>query len=65
MEQECWTVTDSILFEDETIQIIRTADTSYPAVLYKRFFPAVSIGTRLLINQTATALKLGSGGMIL
>ncbi|WYP28137.1 DUF3866 family protein [Alkalihalobacillus sp. FSL W8-0930] len=62
MEQECWTVTDSILFEDETIQIIRTADTSYPAVLYKRFFPAVSIGTRLLINQTATALKLGSGG---
>lgn len=62
VEQECWTVTESILFEDETIQIIQTADTSYPAILYKRFFPAVSIGTNLIINQTATSLELGTGG---
>ncbi|MFK3937834.1 DUF3866 family protein [Alkalihalobacillus sp. NPDC078783] len=62
VEKECWTITESIVFEDETIQIVRTADTSYPAILYKRFFPSVSIGTKIVINQTATALKLGTGG---
>ncbi|WP_273753144.1 DUF3866 family protein [Alkalicoccobacillus gibsonii] len=62
VQKECWTVTESIVFEDETIQIVQTADSSYPAILYKRFFPAVSIGTKLVINQTATALNLGTGG---
>lgn len=62
VQKECWTVIESIVFEDETIQIVQTADSSYPAILYKRFFPAVSIGTKLVINQTATALNLGTGG---
>ena len=62
MDLECWATIAEVYFEDDTIQLLRTTNTKYPAILYKRFFPTVTKGTLIKLNHTATELGLGTGG---
>ncbi|WP_332633891.1 DUF3866 family protein [Halalkalibacter flavus] len=51
-----------ISFEDHSIQKLVTDNGSNKAILYKQFTPRAEIGNLILINTTATELKLGTGG---
>jgi hypothetical protein len=52
----------SILFEDNKIQKVSTDQGAKRAILYKNLTPRVEIGDDVLVNVTATELKLGTGG---
>lgn len=51
-----------IRFEDEEIQQLTTDKGAGRALLYKRMTRAVKVGDRIVVNTTATELRLGTGG---
>ncbi|MDQ0205768.1 DUF3866 family protein [Alkalicoccobacillus murimartini] len=62
MNTERWTRVLEVTYEDKDVQLLATIDTKYPAIVQKRFTPAVSKGTYIKVNTTATELALGTGG---
>jgi hypothetical protein len=62
MFAEHWSQVESIEYEDDTIQILHTASPQKQAILYKSLMGKVEIGDEVLLNSTATSLKLGTGG---
>lgn len=52
----------AILYEDETIQQVKVDGGVGRAILFRRFYPAVQVGDRCVVNSTATLLRLGTGG---
>ncbi|KHF41750.1 DUF3866 family protein [Halalkalibacter okhensis] len=51
-----------ICFEDQSIQKLITDNGSKKAILYKSFTARAEVGSQILINTTATDLRLGTGG---
>lgn len=62
MYQEIETVVRDILFENKNIQILKTSAGAKKAILYRDYFERVDIDDVLIVNHTATALNLGTGG---
>lgn len=62
MYSELTTRVIDILFENETIQQIKTDKGAKKALLYKQITKRVSKGDVVVVNTTATELKLGTGG---
>ncbi|TSB46576.1 DUF3866 family protein [Alkalicoccobacillus porphyridii] len=63
MNTENWSTVKEIVYEDQDIQLLNLTDTHYPVILYKRFSTAVTKGTYVKVNTTATTLQLGTGGV--
>ncbi|MED4125228.1 DUF3866 family protein [Halalkalibacterium halodurans] len=53
----------SVLHDDETIQLLETTSMAKKAILYKAFTHSAKPGDEILVNETATVLALGTGGM--
>ncbi|MFV8829410.1 DUF3866 family protein [Alkalihalobacterium sp. APHAB7] len=51
-----------IIFEDDDIQLLETSGGAGRAILYRTFFPKVQEHQEVVVNVTATELKLGTGG---
>lgn len=56
-------VVEDILFEDEEIQILKTSSEASKAILYRTVHPKVNVGSKVKVNETATNLRLGTGGV--
>lgn len=56
-------VVEEILYEDEEVQILKTSDYAKKALLYVQITPKANINDEVIVNTTATILKLGTGGM--
>ncbi|WP_088102360.1 DUF3866 family protein [Halalkalibacter urbisdiaboli] len=62
MYAEKQTYVREVTYEDETIQLITTDIGAKKAVLYKTLTARVEPGDPVIVNITATKLKLGTGG---
>lgn len=51
-----------VTFEDENLQILEINERSIPAYLFKRLVPPAGEKDAVILNTTATDLKLGTGG---
>ncbi len=56
-------IVDGILYEDEEIQILKTSNEAKKALLYRSITPSANISDEVIVNVTATKLRLGTGGM--
>ncbi|MBB5172994.1 DUF3866 family protein [Texcoconibacillus texcoconensis] len=62
MYQEQMTTVKDIESENEQVQWLVTTSGAKRAVLYKELLPRVEKGDRVLVNTTATKMRLGTGG---
>ncbi|WP_100372573.1 DUF3866 family protein [Bacillus sp. FJAT-45037] len=62
MFAEEFTQVQSIIYEDDSVQIVETPIGAKKAILYKTIMHAVKPGDDIVVNVTATNLHLGTGG---
>jgi hypothetical protein len=53
---------EKIIEENDNYQVITTLETSSPAYVFKKFSGRATPGEKVILNFTATKLKLGTGG---
>ncbi|MEB1808762.1 MAG: DUF3866 family protein [Bacillaceae bacterium] len=62
MYREEVVIVRKIIFEDDDIQLLETSGGAGRAILYRTFFSKVQEQEEIVVNVTATELKLGTGG---
>ena len=62
MYQEITTVVSKIIYENDEIQILETSTGAGAAILYLSFSRHAQVGDQVVVNHTAQALNLGTGG---
>lgn len=62
MYREIETMVEKIIFENEQIQILKTTSGAKKALLYRDLCARANEGDKLIVNYTASLLKLGTGG---
>ena len=56
-------IVEEIIYEDECVQIIHTTGRVKKAIVYLQFHSSVKVNDVVIVNNTATKLKLGTGGV--
>lgn len=62
MYREIQTIVEKIIFEDEKVQILKTSSGAKKALLYRELCDRVNVNDIIIVNHTASFLKLGTGG---
>lgn len=62
MYYELKTTVRKIIFENEKIQIVETSSGAKKAIVFRELFDRVEEEDIVIVNHTASVLKLGTGG---